>query len=459
MPLRFFLCEVPISVVTTHRHTTYTKTLLEDSILFSKTQRTNKVMAHHLAPYSLPLRDVSAIETMNTTSSTFVGWISSPSRRGSIDILWACLLTTFLCTWTSLHLNIPGLGESNLQRGLRRLRWLVQAFLAPEFILGLATGQKAEARRSISLWKDSKYKEWTIHHGFYATMGGFVLQPRDSKPFPVDYKQLHYLVSRGYVPFPDITETKIRNMGKQDTFQKILTLLQLAWFIVQCIARAFQHLPITTLELATSGLVLCTLASYCQWFHKPLDAQEVTIITSQKSTREILVEAGKFSNKTYTQTPLDFVDDSCPSWHAKIQQFLRSGAGELPLPRVPNDTVPVIGANLDAAFLFTIVMIYSCLHTIAWNYHFPTQREQTIWRVNCIIMIATASIFFSCHFYQGLRRLSEHEPGWQAIVSSAAVVIYTLARIYIAVECFVSLRSLPIGAFDSVRWSKFIPHF
>lgn len=418
-------------------------------------------MAHHLLSHSLHLREVSAFNTTNTTSSASVGWVASPNGRGTIDILWACLLTTFLCTWTSLHLNLPALDEHNIQRGFRKPRWMVQAFVAPEFILGLATGQKVEARRSISWWKDSEFHQWTIYHGFYATMGGFILQPRDSKPFPINYKQLHYLVTRGYVQYPGITETRIRNMGKQDTFQKILTLVQLGWFIVQCIGRAIQHLPITTLELATCGLVLCTLASYCQWFRKPLDAEEATIITSEKSTSEILLEAGRAANKPYIHTPLDFIGGSSPSWHAKIQPHLgfRAGLKERPLPRVPNDSLPVIGANLDAIFLLTIIITYSCLHFLAWNFHFPTQVEQTVWRVNCIIMITTAFVFFSCQFCQGLGYLDELETNWKAIVPSAAVVIYTAARMYIAVECFVSLRSLPIGAFYSVQWSNFIPHY
>ena len=418
-------------------------------------------MAHHLFSHSLYRSEVSAVNTTNTTSFAYEGWVNSPNGRGTVDILWGCLLTIFLCTWTSLHLNLPAPRDHDLQRGLRKLRWMVQAFLAPEFILGLATGQKVEARRSMSLWNRSGYTHWTIYHGFYATMGGFILQPRDSGPFPVNSMQLHYLVTRGYVPFPEITETKIRCMGKQDTFQKILTLLQLGWFIVQCIGRAIQHLPITTLELATSGLALCTLASYCQWFHKPLDAEEATIITSEKSTREILIEAGEAANKPYSHTPLDFIGGSSPSWHAMIQPHLRFRAGvkERPLPRVPNDTLPVIGANLDAIFLLTIIMTYSCLHLIPWNFHFPTRVEQKIWRANCIIMITTAFTFFLCQFCRGLRWLSVLVINWQALISSVAVVIYTAARMYIAVECFVGLRSLPTGAYDSIQWSNFIPHF
>lgn len=222
-----------------------------------------------------------------------------------------------------------------------------------------------------------------------------------------------------------------------------------------------QHLPITTLELATSGLVLCTLDSHCQWLHKPLDAEEAIIITTQKSTIQILIEAGRAANRPYLHTPLDFIGDPSPSWHAEIQPHLRFRAGirERPLPRVPNDSLPVIGANLDAIFFFTVILAYSCLHCIAWNFHFPTQEERTVWRVNCIIMITTAFIFFSCQFCRALCGPSRLVIDWQAIVTSTAVVIYTAARMCIAVECFVSLRSLPTGAFDSIQWSNLIPHF
>ena len=454
----------------------YTVILHGNPVLMLRIQRTCKPMANHFLTPSLHLRELPAVNITNTTSSTTEGWVSSPNGRGTIDILWACLITTFLCTWTSLHLNLPAPRESHLQRGFRRFRWMIQAFIAPELVVGLATGQKIEARRSVSLWKDSGYDKWTIHHGFYAMMGGFVLQPRDSKPFPVKSKQLHYLVTRGYTSFPAITEMEIRTKGKQDGFQKILTLLQLGWFVLQCLTRAIQHLPVTTLELATIGLVLCTLASYYQWFHKPLDAEEAIIITTQKSTAQILVEAGTIASRPYVHTPLDFIDKS-PLWLTEIQPHLRFRAGprERPLPRLPNDTLAVIGASLDAIFLFAIITTYTCIHFIAWDFHFPTQIERTLWRVNCIIMIAAAFIFFSYSLidwqrwylklfpHTSMQKTSERAMRWvvrwRPIVMSAATVIYTAARVYIAVECFVSLRSLPTGVFDSVQWLNFVPHF
>ena len=73
---------------------------------------------------------------------------------------------------------------------------------------------------------------------------------------------------------------------------------------------------VTTLELATFGFVFCTFASYYQWSDKPLDVESPTIIEIQKSTREILIEAGNMpkASEPYSNTPLDFIDNQSPSW-------------------------------------------------------------------------------------------------------------------------------------------------
>lgn len=421
------------------------------------------------------------------------GWVQQPNGRGTFDILWGSLFTIFLCTWTSLHLNVPALGERYMQRWFRKLKWMMQAIMAPELIVGFATGQKVEAVRSVEMWKRSGYDGWTMRHGFYANMGGFVLQPRDSKPFPINAKQLHYLVTRDYTPFPSTTSKEIWDKSKQDGFQKLLTMVQTGWFVIQVLGRAIQHLPVTTIELTTFTYVFCTFASYYQWSHKPLDVESPTMIKIQKSTAEILVEAGNMpgASKPYEHTPLDFIDDQSPSWLTEIQPHLRfqMGPRARPLPRFTNDKFPVIGAGPNAILLFIVILAYCCLHFIAWNFSFPTRVERILWRVGCITIVATMFIFLACETYQDGHRLGrwsrwylkifpnnpvhiarvntmekkrremEFIPFWEVVVMSPVTLIYTLARTYIVAEVFVSLRSLPNGAFDSVEWSLYIPHF
>ena len=438
----------------------------------------------------------SATSSTNATSSGHEeGWVSSPNGRGTIDILWTSLFTIFLCTWTSLHLNVPAHKEKYWQQCSRKFRWMVQAIMAPEFVVAFATGQKVEAKRSIEMWKRSGYDKWTMRHGFYANMGGFILHPKDSQPFPVNAKQLHYLVTRGYLEFPTITAKEVWDKSKQDAFQKTLTLLQTAWFVIQVLGRAIQQLPVTTLELTTFSFVFCTFASYYQWSHKPLDVESPTTLKCDKTTAQILVEADSGLwpevNKPYTWTPMDFVDNQSPSWLTEIQPHLhfRRGPRERPLPRFTNDRFPVIGASQDSILLFIVILAYCCLHFIAWNFSFPTHTERILWRAGCIAIVVTTFIFLACETYQDGHRLGrwdkwyfnmfpkkqgaiqrmntmelrireqEFIPMWEMIIMSPVTLVYTLARTYICVEVFVSLRSLPSGAFDSVQWSDFIPHF
>ena len=42
--------------------------------------------------------------------------------------------------------------------------------MGPEFVVGFATGQKVEARRSREEWEVAGYCDWTMRHGFYANM-------------------------------------------------------------------------------------------------------------------------------------------------------------------------------------------------------------------------------------------------------------------------------------------------
>ena len=48
---------------------------------------------------------VQTTQGFNDTITT-PGWRSEPDGRGTWSILWTCLVTIFLCTWSSLHLSV-----------------------------------------------------------------------------------------------------------------------------------------------------------------------------------------------------------------------------------------------------------------------------------------------------------------------------------------------------------------
>ena len=67
-------------------------------------------------------------------------------QRSITDILWSCFATLFVCTWVSVHPNIPGPDEGFWKVALRRLELMLWALICPELIIGWAFRQWLAAR-------------------------------------------------------------------------------------------------------------------------------------------------------------------------------------------------------------------------------------------------------------------------------------------------------------------------
>lgn len=332
----------------------------------------------------------------NSSSIIIHGWVGQPQSRGTFDIILSCFLTISLCTWTSLHLNVPASNEGQWRPILRKLRWMMLTLLGPEFVVALAAGQRANARRAFNTIRGMGYSEWTLRHSFYANMGGFVLQARDSKPFPIHGLHIIYLLKEGYLNLPEITSQEISDKSKANILAKVLVCLQTGWFVVQCFGRLAQGLPLTALELVTISYVWCTWAIYAQWLKKPLDVTAPTILRTQASIADILRKAGSEASEPYRQTPLDFVWDGRVSWTLDVQPFLhfRLDPRERPMPRILNDSLPWFDTVYDAAVCLFVIVFYGAIHMFGWNLTFPTRTEKILWRATALV--ALCSIWVVC---------------------------------------------------------------
>ncbi|KAL8730334.1 MAG: hypothetical protein Q9181_004693 [Wetmoreana brouardii] len=225
------------------------------------------------------------------------GWVGQCNQRGTIDVIWNCFSTIFISLWVMLHLNVPADYEGFWASFFRKTRWLILGALAPETVLLASGGQWASAKRSLADMKALGFEEWTLAHGFYADSGGFLLRSLDSTPFPVTAKQIHYLVKEKYMGLPQITEKEVFDKSKADQFSKTIACLQTSWFVTECIGRAIKQLPISPLELSTCGIILCTVAVYFFWLHKPLNVTAPTTLVLNYSMATILVRAGADAEK------------------------------------------------------------------------------------------------------------------------------------------------------------------
>ena len=200
---------------------------------------------HH--PISIPgnLNDTSndSFSFINDTNGGLLqqGWTPQPDGRGTIDIISRASLPSFCCCWTVLCLNVPPPTWGRWKRLLEKTLVACLGIVGPEFILQLSFGQWMSARRSVEDFKRLGYSDWSMAHAFLADMGGFVLHARDWVPFPLDAKQVHYLVVR------DIYHTlqwdwtsqlsMIRTEG--DGVVRFITICQILWFSLNCIGRMY----------------------------------------------------------------------------------------------------------------------------------------------------------------------------------------------------------------------------
>lgn len=424
------------------------------------------------------------------------GWVGQPNFRGSFDVITTCVTTVFICTYSMLVLNLPSPKEPPLRRIGRRIMWMCIGIFGPEFPLTFAAGQWSRAKQSSEAFAAAGYTAWTMRHAFFADMGGFVLQPRDGFAFPVNGKQLLWLITTDKVQYPKVTMEELWDKSKQDRIVKIITAGQVTYFVLQCIGRAVQKLAITTLELNTLAIVVCSLMTSYAWLHKGADVFIPFTIECSLSTEELS------EGKSWKLTPLDFVDDHTPGYTVNVLPFMGFPAisGDGLMQRIPDNRFPTNPYGAQEYLLCLATLVFTSIHLAGWNLSFPTHTEKVLWRV-CSLMLFGITVAFwivetiASWFRLGRwkriylwftvqkkklrqhnaemaakRRDAEQEMNgfdhikrafplkWEFWSITVFAMVYGLARLYLIVEAFAEFRDMPASAYLTVEWTQFFPH-
>ena len=285
---------------------------------------------------------------------------------------------------------------------------------------------------------------------------------RDDKPlYPLDANDLlHYSES---IIMP--TEEEIKDKGKSDWLAKSLVLLQTSWFVLQCIARAIRHLPITHLEIITLAYAAMNFVIYIFWWNKPLNVNRLIRVLRKSEPSE-----------TQRQATEPILEGWELTWEVigkgleMIFKFIAGGQDDgVDLSR--EDRVPRFWADSDendAAIADVIVLgvgiCFGAIHCIAWGFSFPTHAELSVWRISSI---AITAVPIYIPLVIGLGVWVDHMNfdtaagivGVIILISGLpAGILYIIARVVTLVLAFTSLRDLPPGAFDTIHWTTFIPH-
>ncbi len=350
----------------------------------------------------------------------------------------------------------------------------------------MAVEQWESANQSVQTFKNLGYPQWTMRHAFFADMGGFMLQSPDVPLFPVDSKQLAYLVEKNYLQYPAVDEKTIWERNKADGFARLVTSLQITWFFIQCLARWQQRLTLSTLEITTFATILATLNSLFFWYHKPLDVETPIILSTESRIAVILIDAGDRARKPYSRTPLDFLKSPpastsivAPFWFGMGVMFdFDKESHSRPIKRFGNSkTSPPAGLTTrETIYVFLFEAVYFGVHLVGWNQLYPTQTERYLWRVCNLVLLGLLVTYLivipigvvSSRPYS--RRWQTNEvstplevaaqlPRWaQVTIHVPFLVTYIAVRSYILLEGLISLRALPLKAYVDINWPDFLPH-
>ena len=405
------------------------------------------------------------------------GWVDQPNQRGTIDIIWSCLLVIFTSTWTVLHINVPAEGEGFWTLTIRKARWAGFAIFAPEAVTLIASCQRSSARSSISKMHEIGVHDWSIAHAFLADSGGYMLHSPGTPSFPINSRAIHYLVRKKYVTLPPLSEQEIWDKSKSDRFAKAVALIQSTYMFLQCIARPIQSLDLSCFELVTVSFVACTAVSYYFWMSKPLNVEVPVHVETMTDMATILREAGYCANYSYIYTPMDFVEQ--PGWlyWKRRDKFMNFGGLERrPIPRVPNDLVQPPLTLALAVPMWMLTISYAAIHVAGWNYSFPTSIEVYVWRCSSVTM-------FVVLFLWGLVEVLAVKPGFNFTITllgiwekrttkntffrkwavdgpaTLSAMSYFVARTVLVAETLASMRLMPGSVYQTVQWTNFLPHF
>ncbi|KAN0072086.1 hypothetical protein V8E54_009815 [Elaphomyces granulatus] len=369
-------------------------------------------------------------QTIPDESGRVHGWIAEPSGRGTAGLLYNCLVTIFLCVWSALHINILERNASWMQNLLYKAGLALFAIIAPEVIFFKAVDSYFFIRDTLNELPASFVKgelKYTETHLWFIMMGGFEIQCTDDI-HRLDVADIKHLITQNAISLSSIaiTEEEISARSKTDRLSKLITCLQILWFVIQLIGRAVQHLPTSNLELFTLGLVVCSLGTYAAYWRRPKDISlPITIPVGE----------GKALSDVFGKS---------------ISPRARLFWNETTSERRP----------FSLGLAAVITCIFGGCHLIGWDFLYPSLVEQLLWRISSISCLVTPFLLYLLLAF--VLKYESPETSFAYFLPMLVFILlcpfYVLVRTYLLVEVFVSLRSVPAGVYQTVNWSLYFPH-
>jgi hypothetical protein len=249
---------------------------------------------------------------------------------------------------------------------------------------------------------------------------------------------------------PYLTVEDINDKSKSDTFVRAIAVIQIAWTLVQIIARAVRHLAISQLEIAVTAFALCAIIIYCLNWEKPKGVQvSSNLLQYQKDIPKETLEALKAEDR----------EESVITKWLEVALFSWRDGKQLgsPISNIFNRQKSNFG-NMTGFFIGAVV--FGGLHVTAWNFVFPSRVEHTLWWISsiwCTIYVLVTLLLVLVAILGNWLDFHPDAPAFILVCLCLFNIFYILSRLFLLVEVFRILCFLPPTAYVAT-WALNIPH-
>jgi hypothetical protein len=332
-----------------------------------------------------------------------VGFVPEPhSGRGTMGIIWSCLTTIFLSTWTSYHMDFYDTGIKT------KIYEVAFSVLFPEVMAALAL------RETIDAWNFRKalrvlpgWERFSLRQAFLIQKGGVTFQSQNlRKP-----DQFFDRAQSGNILFRQLPQnSQIDARSKSDWVSKMIAICQALWFVSNTASRLVAGYEISLLEGLTTAYVFCGLVMFISWYQCPQDVKE------------------KFDLQT------------------QGNQTTNAGGGK------SMSGLKSVSVTMFALAAVFFLAIFTGIHLAAWNYHFASTAEAWIWRG---LSISTFILGLS---YPILVAFEEHTSLRMDTGLIVTMIVYVFVRLGVTALAFIAFRHAPAGIYLTTRWPAYWVH-
>ena len=360
--------------------------------------------------------------------------------------------------------------------------------MAPELIAVEALQEWSQARNTMRNCAMYTNDEMQMVQAFY--IGMLALRYKSGNGNKVMWpNQFEWLLREGLIAWRDhaswgLSIDNINDKNKTDGVVKLAALIQVLWFLAQCLMRKAHNLPLSQYESMTISYVPLFAITYYLWWVKPKDVMAATLVDlptmSDERLRhfERLAVSNIFDASDHPENRFGIVWALTPRVFEKeardqVLQEARRQAGlivrstricettkygraevEHSVPQTLDITLPeeIVLSHWDPELYHSKVFFplscicgasFGALHLISWNSHFPTVVEQWLWRASSIASIVTVLVFM--HYEKVVLKWG----GPLTLISIISPLIYIMSRVLMMGGVVAAFRAMEPRVYET----------